>query len=651
MKLQLKNLSGYGILSLGNFELDFSKLENQCVLFLGRNKDDSLSVSNGSGKSAILEALYWTIFGKTNRKLRYTDEIINLQTDSCQGKLIFSLNGKSYTVIRNKKKNDSTVLKIFEENKELLENADSKSKQSFLEKIVGFNPITFSTSIMFHQDFIAFPDLLPSERANILTEIGFLDNYVKAVIVTKNQVKDYDNQLIKCDYDKRNIESNIFKLEENDFSGKIQEFENQKIEDIVEVRREIRNIKIKSSEVEKENKKEISLLEDKIKENRKKISDSENDCKNKIDQIKGMEEKIKEINNLEKEEIEHRTNIKALEKEQYSYAIEIERLQKMEGAKCPTCLQEVTEKHLELCLPKIKEKITANKQQLSEKNAICVGICNRINIVNEELTILKRIKIDIDKIQAFIRTEEKTLFQNESRMKTLVFALSSNTEITERLIKEKENQIEKIKEHQNPYIDLEKQRQIDLEENKKALERTLNTIFQLTKQQQYYNFWIDGFKKVRLMLFDNLVARLNELVQGNLARYSSELGAKITGEKQTKSGTKDEVYIEVERPEGPISYGAFSGGERQKIKLAVSLALSQLIEEIYNRESNCVFFDEPNNNLDDAGKNVNFEIFSEIGKQGKTVIIIDHDAYFQDSFDKTFMVTKQDGISFIEELI
>ena len=43
----------------------------------GENLDDTTSSSNGSGKSCILEAVYWCLFGDTLRSIKSADGVVN----------------------------------------------------------------------------------------------------------------------------------------------------------------------------------------------------------------------------------------------------------------------------------------------------------------------------------------------------------------------------------------------------------------------------------------------------------------------------------------------------------------------------------------------------------------------------------------------
>jgi len=72
MNILFKNIEIHNFLSLGDVSLDL----NECgfVLVKGHNEEGSVIQSNGSGKSALFDAIFWTITGET---LRGSDSVIN----------------------------------------------------------------------------------------------------------------------------------------------------------------------------------------------------------------------------------------------------------------------------------------------------------------------------------------------------------------------------------------------------------------------------------------------------------------------------------------------------------------------------------------------------------------------------------------------
>jgi ABC-type lipoprotein export system ATPase subunit len=63
---------------------------------------------------------------------------------------------------------------------------------------------------------------------------------------------------------------------------------------------------------------------------------------------------------------------------------------------------------------------------------------------------------------------------------------------------------------------------------------------------------------------------------------------------------------------------------------------------------NVIAFDEPNDSLDDMGKDTNFDTFQVLSEtEGKAVLVTDHDSLFKDRFDHNIMIIKEKGESVI----
>ena len=69
----IKSIELNNFFIIGNAQVD---LHNRgLVRISGENHDDSTSSSNGSGKSALVEGIYWALFGDTLRSLKSVDPV------------------------------------------------------------------------------------------------------------------------------------------------------------------------------------------------------------------------------------------------------------------------------------------------------------------------------------------------------------------------------------------------------------------------------------------------------------------------------------------------------------------------------------------------------------------------------------------------
>ena len=105
-----------------------------------------------------------------------------------------------------------------------------------------------------------------------------------------------------------------------------------------------------------------------------------------------------------------------------------------------------------------------------------------------------------------------------------------------------------------------------------------------------------------------------------------------------------EEIVTISKQETP--YISLSGGEKQKVNLAVLLALKDLLLFTNKTQSNLIFFDEVTNSLDEEGVIGLYQLLTEI-KKDKSIIIITHNKYLKNLMDSSNVVTvtKEKGIS------
>jgi DNA repair exonuclease SbcCD ATPase subunit len=111
--------------------------------------------------------------------------------------------------------------------------------------------------------------------------------------------------------------------------------------------------------------------------------------------------------------------------------------------------------------------------------------------------------------------------------------------------------------------------------------------------------WVDGFKAIRLMVLDDVLATLSVLTTS----YANELGLPCTVtfgiERTTKSGTTvTGIHLVVD---GVERFETWSGGEAQRLRLAASLALSATLLTEAGIGFNLLALDEPSTGLSDPG--------------------------------------------------
>lgn len=166
MNITFKSLSGSGFLSLGEFSVDLS--EQGFVLVQGRNNESSVPQSNGSGKSSIFDAIFWTITGET---LRGATDVVNehMKSSGCLCSLKFLIDGTEYEIVRSKSHSVKGTCCEFYENGELLSDQVKKSQEMISKTIPSASSEILGSIVLLGQGLpYKFSSLSPSRRKDLL---------------------------------------------------------------------------------------------------------------------------------------------------------------------------------------------------------------------------------------------------------------------------------------------------------------------------------------------------------------------------------------------------------------------------------------------------------------------------------------------------
>jgi DNA repair exonuclease SbcCD ATPase subunit len=170
-------------LSTGNSftEIDFQRSQN--TLIVGHN---------GAGKSTILDALCFGLFGKPFRKINKPQLLNSINQQAAVVEIEFAIGKKQYKVIRGIKPN---VFEVYLGDKLLDQDAKAKDYQEFLEKfILKLNYKSFTQVVILGSaSFVPFMQLSPADRRAIiedLLDIGIFSSMNGLVKEKMSEIKD-----------------------------------------------------------------------------------------------------------------------------------------------------------------------------------------------------------------------------------------------------------------------------------------------------------------------------------------------------------------------------------------------------------------------------------------------------------------------------
>ena len=131
-KLRWKNL-----LSTGNVFTEIDLANNPTTLIVG---------INGAGKSTILDALSFGLFGKPFRKINKPQLVNSITQKNCVVEIEFSLGTNEYKIIRGIKPN---VFEVYQNDTLLNQSAEVKDYQEILERqILKVNHKSFNQVVV-----------------------------------------------------------------------------------------------------------------------------------------------------------------------------------------------------------------------------------------------------------------------------------------------------------------------------------------------------------------------------------------------------------------------------------------------------------------------------------------------------------------------
>lgn len=163
LSLQLTNFLSYR----GTTVLDFDGLDLTCI-----------AGQNGAGKSSLLDAMTWALFGKSRSKS--DDDVVNRAAgrrgEPAEVRLEFSLEGAHYRVIRNKQPGRTTSLELQicagDNDWRSLSETGVRATQGAIEQLLRMNYDTFVNASFFLQGRAdEFTTKTPGKRKEILAEL------------------------------------------------------------------------------------------------------------------------------------------------------------------------------------------------------------------------------------------------------------------------------------------------------------------------------------------------------------------------------------------------------------------------------------------------------------------------------------------------
>lgn len=615
------------------------------LLITGENRDSEGASSNGSGKSALFggEAIVWALFGKTVRGIGYDDVVSSYANNGCRTTLVFRVGNERYEVVRTRGHstlgNSLLLNRIVPNGSETLTGANMADTQKEIERLLGFDYNSLTSTVVFGQGAKSFVDYRDADRKALFTSFLGYDLIDNLLAETKQRIKDVNTFIadheVKLGANKEVLED----LRNKDFDTDIERFEADR-------EREIEDIKTHFETVEERARKKREQLHQSITDAEKELGplrDDKTKTEQKISQLQDVAKNFDEAKAIEEEVVKQQASIRAKTSVLVKEADEIGEL----GDRCPTCRQTVDKSILSARVQEIADEV----ESLGEEKA------NQDDLIESARKVLTNARNARDEIHSLeiklsgVNNKIGNLNRDITSYNNELDAVDTNAESEQGAY---EATIKRIESRENPHIKLREENEKQIAVYESRVEQAESSIGKKRKELSLLIDWevAYGNQGIRSHLFDRVLVLLdNKIHDYMMALSNGAVSVEIDTEIKTKGGeTRDKFAVLVSDEYGTRPYESYSGGEKQRIRLAIDLALSDLVCEERERTFDFAIFDEVLSNLDDDGRMRMVDLWRKQidNEQKRLILVVDHSIDIQTMFDNEITVVKENGCSVIE---
>ena len=575
--LEHLDIRGFGSIIEG---IDITFSDNGVVLIQGEN---------GTGKTTILSAAFWALYGKTLKGKASPEPWESIKPSKFTGtkvSLEFQLNGKNYEIIRcYKYKKDipgqgkgASNVYFFEEG--ILYTAyHSKPEQNkYIADKIGMSQDLFKSTILFGQKMKRIIEETGGKQKEVFEE-AFNATYISEA---KSEINEEIQELVTKisethnEHDKSKSLYESTKKNYDILKSNYDSFETNRQNEIRDLKTKVNSLDgdIRALDTELEAQKFHQRMVKKITEQIKTRDNKKN------------EELITVNNNLQKAKTTHQQVKKELS----------DITSQLSSTKCKTCGQKLPTDFNIKALTKNQEKLTSDL-----KSSIT-------DIDNHESIITK----------IHIKFKESTLENDQRKWDDMLKASTKRINIIKQkspLLNDYKEQITRLENKSNP--DKHSELNTVIKTHRRKTKELKLALDEYNKNLDIKKWLIkDPLSNSGLKAF--IIREMLKDVNNAVKNYSDVMGFEVEIGIDNNSAKKD-LFIAIYKSNETVLYDELSGGQQQLVNLAIAFATHDIISE----DCNLLFLDEVYESLDSKNIQKVSELI-ELKSQHKQVWVITH---------------------------
>jgi DNA repair exonuclease SbcCD ATPase subunit len=627
----------FKLLEIENF-LSYKKatlsLSDRGLVLIEGRKNKIKTQSNGTGKTSLIEAIIWCLFGQTMKPL-FADDVVHNYEKDCRVSLTIE-NFKVTRYRKHKKFKNSIHLEINGKDRR------GVSEKATQEKICNLLGSTFESFV--HSVFLSSED-----NETIKSFAAATDKDRKIILERLLGNERYQECL-----------ENLIVPSIKEAHLKIAELEATTTRFLAEKNRiseQIKAYQLKHTSFKKDQDIKIATLKAKIvtqvEDNEEEIRSLQLDTQTKEVQLEEMETLAARLPEVENKLYSLAKKLSKIEAKQEILSEKrgylLNQLEKPDVAKlieqnCPTCGQVITEDSLGSFRRFIKAQIAeVDSQKVPGLKALSATIRK-----------LKEEKVELRECETCAKKLRDQITRNKKDLATYQIAQERNKQIKIKLKEE----LKEVQQQLSPYKEIIEKEQENLEKLLKEEELTVEQLLEIKTRVQYLTFFENLFSRtgkqdlpsLPSLKIDNILPDLISGTNRRLHKVDNNIVIDFQSTSKSQNGkVSDKLAVHIENQTGAGNYSGNSGGERKLIDICIMLTLGEIASTRNNRPIPFLFLDGLYDKLDTGNVEKVMDLLHEESLKKESIFVTTLDPNLAALFNNRIVITKQGKVSTLEQ--